>query len=43
MSRTNVTIAEMKSASNAAFGYELKKGDVISKMDYYDIAAMSPA
>ncbi|MFT5216035.1 MAG: CubicO group peptidase (beta-lactamase class C family) [Glaciecola sp.] len=43
MSRTNVTITEMKSASNAAFGYELKKGDVISKMDYYDIAAMSPA
>ncbi len=43
MSRTNVTIAEMKSASNAAYGYELKKGDVITKMDYYDIAAMAPA
>jgi hypothetical protein len=43
MSRSNSTIAEMKSASNAAFGYELKKGDVISKMDYYDIAGMSPA
>lgn len=43
MTRTNVTIAEMKAASNAAFGYELKKGNVISKMDYYDIAAMAPA
>ncbi|TJY36207.1 serine hydrolase [Pontimicrobium aquaticum] len=43
MSRSNSTIAEMKSASNAAYGYELKKGDVISKMDYYDIAGMSPA
>jgi len=43
MTRSNVTIAEMKSASNAAFGYELKKGDIINKTDYYDIAAMSPA
>ncbi|MEL1245672.1 serine hydrolase [Flavobacterium sp. DGU11] len=43
MTRTNVTIAEMKAASNAAFGYELKKNNVISKMDYYDIAAMAPA
>ena len=43
MSRSNSTIDEMKSANNAAFGYELKKGDVISKMDYYDIAGMSPA
>jgi len=43
MSRTNVSIGEMKTASNAAFGYELKKDDIISKMDYYDIAAMSPA
>ncbi|WP_298894516.1 serine hydrolase [uncultured Psychroserpens sp.] len=43
MNRSNATIAEMKSSSNAALGYELKKGDVISKMDYYDIAGMSPA
>ncbi|WP_411767112.1 serine hydrolase [Winogradskyella sp. A3E31] len=42
MNRSNVDIAAMKSADNAAFGYELKD-DVISKMDYYDIAAMSPA
>ncbi|MEM5564552.1 serine hydrolase [Psychroserpens sp. AS72] len=42
MTRTNATIAEMKSASNASFGYEVKD-DVIKKMDYYDIAGMSPA
>jgi CubicO group peptidase (beta-lactamase class C family) len=42
MTRTNATIAEMKSSSNAAFGYELKD-DIIKKMDYYDIAGMSPA
>ncbi|WP_294823098.1 serine hydrolase [uncultured Flavobacterium sp.] len=42
MDRTNVSIAEMKSAANAAFGYSLKK-DVITKTDYYDIAAMAPA
>jgi CubicO group peptidase (beta-lactamase class C family) len=43
MTRSNVSIDEMKTASNAAIGYELKKGDVISKMDYYNISAMSPA
>ena len=43
MSRSNASIAEIKSSTNAAFGYELKEGDVISKMDYYDIAGMSPA
>ncbi|MCK8479527.1 serine hydrolase [Psychroserpens algicola] len=42
MTRTNATIAEMKSSSNAAFGYEVKD-DKIEKMDYYDIAGMSPA
>jgi CubicO group peptidase (beta-lactamase class C family) len=42
MSRTNASIAEMKSSSNAAFGYEVKD-DMIKKMDYYDIAGMSPA
>ena len=42
MTRTNVDIQSMKNADNAAFGYELKE-DVISKMDYYDIAGMSPA
>lgn len=42
MTRSNTTIQEMKQASNAAFGYELKD-DVITKMNYYDIAGMSPA
>ncbi|WP_299334649.1 serine hydrolase [uncultured Psychroserpens sp.] len=43
MNRSNATIAEMKASSNAAFGYELKENGSIRKMDYYDIAAMSPA
>ncbi|MDG5492208.1 serine hydrolase [Psychroserpens sp. SPM9] len=42
MNRTNASIAEMKSSSNAALGYEVKD-DQIKKMDYYDIAGMSPA
>ncbi|MEH6535787.1 MAG: serine hydrolase [Psychroserpens sp.] len=42
MSRTNATIAEMKSSANASLGYEVKD-DAIKKMDYYDIAGMSPA
>jgi hypothetical protein len=33
----------MKRSSNAAIGYELKKDSIISKMEYYDIAGMSPA
>lgn len=43
MNRTNVSISELKTSSNAALGYELKKNDVLKKMDYYDIAGMSPA
>ncbi|MBP6557379.1 MAG: serine hydrolase [Flavobacterium sp.] len=43
MSRSNTSIAEMKTASNAAIGYELKKDSIISKMVYYDISGMSPA
>ena len=42
MTRSNATIAEMKASSNAASGYEVKD-DAISKMEYYDIAGMSPA
>lgn len=42
MDRTNSDIKSMKSASNASLGYEIKD-DNISKMDYYDIAGMSPA
>jgi CubicO group peptidase (beta-lactamase class C family) len=43
MTRSNTRIREMKESSNAALGYELQNDSVISKMDYYDIAAMSPA
>ena len=43
MNRSNTRIQEMKESANAAFGYELKNDSIISKMDYYDIAAMSPA
>lgn len=42
MTRSNASIQEMKQASNASFGYEVKD-DAIVKMKYYDIAAMSPA
>lgn len=43
MSRSNVSIDELEKSSNAAIGYELKKDSVISSMDYYNIAGMSPA
>jgi CubicO group peptidase (beta-lactamase class C family) len=43
MDRSNLDINSMKSASNASLGYELKNDTEISKMDYYDIAGMSPA
>jgi len=42
MTRTNASIDEMKSSSNSSLGYEVKN-DTIKKMDYYDIAGMSPA
>lgn len=43
MDRSNLTLTEMERASNAAFGYELLHDSIISKTDYYDISAMSPA
>ena len=43
MTRSNATIAEMKSATNAALGYRLENDGRIRKMDYLDIAGMSPA
>lgn len=43
MRRSNTTIAEMKSATNAALGYGLENDGRIRKMDYLDIAGMSPA
>lgn len=43
MNRSNLSIDELEKSSNAALGYELKKDSIISKMDYYRIAGMSPA
>ena len=43
MSRSQTSLSEVEKSDNAAFGYELKKGDKISKLDYYDISGMSPA
>jgi CubicO group peptidase (beta-lactamase class C family) len=43
MTRSNVSIDEMESATNAAIGYNLLKGSNIKKIDYYRIAGMSPA
>lgn len=43
MSRSQTLLSELQKTDNAAFGYELKKDDKISKMDYYDISGMSPA
>jgi CubicO group peptidase (beta-lactamase class C family) len=43
MTRSNASIGEMQTASNAAIGYDLKKETIISKMEYYDISGMSPA
>jgi CubicO group peptidase (beta-lactamase class C family) len=43
MSRSNVSIDELEKSSNAAFGYNIKNDSIISKMDYYHIAGMSPA
>ncbi len=43
MTRSNVSIDELEKSSNIAIGYELKKDSIISSMDYYDIAGMSPA
>lgn len=43
MTRSNVSIEELEKSENAAIGYELKKDSIISKMDYYRIAAMGPA
>lgn len=43
MIRSNASIEELEKSSNAAIGYELKKDSIISRMDYYHIAGMSPA
>lgn len=43
MNRSNTKIEGLKEGTNVSFGYTLKEDDVITKTDYYDIAAMSPA
>lgn len=43
MSRSNASITEMKSATNTAFGYLLDNDGMIRKMNYQDMAGMSPA
>jgi len=43
MNRSKTTIEGMKTSSNAAVGYDLDADRNIEKMDYYDIAGMSPA
>jgi CubicO group peptidase (beta-lactamase class C family) len=43
MTRSNFTIADWKKSEDIAIGYQLEKETIIKKMDYYNIAAMSPA
>jgi CubicO group peptidase (beta-lactamase class C family) len=43
MDRSRTTIEGMKNSSNASFGYDLDADRNIEKVDYYDIAGMSPA
>lgn len=43
MKNSNVSYAEMKRAKNMATGYEWKNMETTKAMDYYNIAAMSPA
>lgn len=43
MNRSNFSIDELNKQQDKAFGYQLEKETTIKKMDYYNIAAMSPA
>ncbi|RZN82676.1 MAG: serine hydrolase [Winogradskyella sp.] len=43
MNRSRTMISGMKESPNAAFGYTLDADRNMEKMDYYDIAGMSPA
>ncbi len=43
MDSSDATLAEWEKSSDAAFGYDVIHDSIIKKMDYYDIAAMSPA
>jgi CubicO group peptidase (beta-lactamase class C family) len=43
MGSSTAKIDGLRQGSEAAFGYKLKNDSIITKMDYYDIAAMGPA
>ncbi len=43
MAASNVSIPELKKATEASIGYTVYKDSIIKKLDYYDINAMSPA
>ncbi len=43
MTRSNVNIEELENSTNKAAGYELKNDSIVTKMEYYHIAGMSPA
>lgn len=43
MSSSTAKIEGLKNGKEAAYGYKLKNDSIITKMDYYDIAAMGPA
>jgi CubicO group peptidase (beta-lactamase class C family) len=43
MNNSDVSLAEWTKSSDAAFGYDVKNDSIIKKMNYYDIAAVSPA
>ena len=43
MLRSNLTIEDLEKDPDSALGYELKNDTLINKLDYYNIAAMSPA
>ena len=43
MTRSNLSIAELEQATDAAFGYNTSEDDQISRTDYYRILAMAPA
>ena len=43
MTRSNFTIKDLTADPDASVGYGVKKDSIIKKLDYYNIAGMSPA
>ncbi len=43
MNNSNVSLTEWKKAPDLALGYNVKKDELINKVDYYDISGMAPA